>query len=56
MDKLNLGAFNGFLGPSEIVHNILLNSIATSDGSGLAGPLKDLDESSKSSRPCSRKC
>ena len=48
MDKLNLGTSNGFFGSSEIVHNILLSSIATSDGSGLDGPLKDLDERSKS--------
>ena len=33
----------------------LLSSTATSDGSGPDRPLKDLDEGSKSGRPCPRK-
>ena len=55
MDKPILSTFNGFFGTSEIVQNILPSSIATSYGSGLDRPLKDLDERSKFGRQCPRK-
>ena len=54
LHKPNLGTFNDSLEPVRLFRT-LLSSTATSDGSGPDRPLKDLDEGSKSGRPCPRK-